>query len=37
MKQYTIQMMLAKLFGISQPKANLWIHSLTPILASALH
>ena len=29
-------MMLAKLFGISQPKANLWIHYLTPILASAL-
>ena len=30
-------MMLAKLFGISQAKANLWIHYLTPILASALH
>lgn len=36
MKQYTTQIMLAKLFGISQPKANLWIHYLTPILAAAL-
>ena len=28
--------MLGKLFGISQPKANLWIHYLLPILSLAL-
>ena len=36
MKQYTTQTMLGQLFGISQPKANLWIHYLIPILSSAL-
>ena len=36
MKQYTTQTVLGKLFGISQPKANLWIHYLMPILSSAL-
>lgn len=36
MKQYTTQTVLGKLFGISQPKANLWIHYLLPILSSAL-
>jgi len=36
MKQYTTQTMLGQLFGISQPKANLWIHYLMPILLSAL-
>jgi hypothetical protein len=36
MKQYTTQTMLGQLFGISQPKANLWIHYLMPILSSAL-
>lgn len=35
-KQYTTQTVLGKLFGISQPKANLWIHYLMPILSSAL-
>ena len=37
MKQYTTQTVLGKLFGISQPKANLWIHYLLPILSSALN
>jgi len=37
MKQYTTQTMQGKLFGISQPKANLWIHYLMPILASSLN
>ena len=36
MKQYPTQTMQGQLFGISQPKANLWIHYLTPILTSAL-
>ena len=36
MKQYTAQTVLGKLFGISQPEANLWIHYLLPILSSAL-
>ncbi|WYD82338.1 MAG: transposase family protein [Candidatus Electrothrix gigas] len=37
MKQYTTQIVHGKLFGISQPKANLWIHYLLPILSSALN
>ncbi|MBF0242693.1 MAG: transposase [Desulfamplus sp.] len=37
MKQYTTQTMQGKLFGISQPKANLWIHYLMPILALSLN
>ncbi|MBF0259480.1 MAG: transposase family protein [Desulfamplus sp.] len=36
MKQYTTQTMFGQLFGISQSKANLWIHYLMPILLSAL-
>jgi len=35
-KQYATQTMHGQLFGISQPKANLWIHYLMPILFSAL-
>ncbi|NEP84982.1 MAG: transposase [Okeania sp. SIO3B3] len=35
-KQYTKQTMLGLSFGISQSKANLWIHFLSPILQSAL-
>ena len=30
-KQYATQTMHGQLFGISQPKANLWIHYLMPI------
>lgn len=35
-KQYPTQTMLGVTFGVSQPKANQWIHFLTPILQSAL-
>jgi hypothetical protein len=35
-KQYPTQTVQGQLFGISQPKANLWIHYLMPILLSAL-
>jgi len=35
-KQYTTQAMLAASFSISQPKANLWIHFLSPILQKTL-
>jgi hypothetical protein len=35
-KQYTSQSMIALTFGISQPKANQWIHFLTPVLQAAL-
>ncbi|MCI5227042.1 MAG: transposase [Candidatus Electrothrix sp. AX2] len=37
MKQYTTQIVHGKLFEISQPKANLWIHYFLPILSSALN
>ena len=37
MKQYMTQTALGQLFGISQPKSNLWIHYLMPILSDALH
>jgi len=35
-KQYPLQSMQGTLFGLSQPKANIWIHFLSPILQSAL-
>ena len=35
-KQYPTQVVLGEIFGISQSKANLWIHFLTPVLQSAL-
>ncbi len=35
-KQYPLQTMQGALFGISQAKANSWIHFLSPILKSAL-
>ncbi len=35
-KQYTTQAMAGQAFGISQPKANQWIHFLTPIMQNAL-
>lgn len=37
MKQYMTQTAFGQLFGISQPKANLWIHHLMPILSDALY
>jgi len=35
-KQYPLQSMQGILFGMSQPKANIWIHFLSPILKAAL-
>ncbi len=35
-KQYPLQCMQGTLFGLSQSKANIWIHFLSPILKSAL-
>lgn len=35
-KQYPTQSYMGSSFGISQPKANLWIHYLSPVLQSAL-
>lgn len=35
-KQYSLQSMQGALFGISQPKTNVWIHFLNPILQSVL-
>lgn len=37
MKQYMTQAAIGQLFGISQPKANMFIHYLTPLLSAALH
>jgi DNA-binding transcriptional regulator YdaS (Cro superfamily) len=33
LKTYPIQIVMAKLFGMSQPRANQWIHRLLPIVA----
>jgi hypothetical protein len=35
-KFYPIQELLGFLFGLSQPQANYWVHTLTPILNKAL-
>ena len=35
-KFYPTQELLGFLFGISQPQANVWIHTLTPVLNAAL-
>jgi hypothetical protein len=35
-KCYPTQELLGFLFGISQPQANVWIHTLTPVLNAAL-
>lgn len=35
-KQYPTQSYLGSSFGMSQPKANLWIHYLSPVLQKAL-
>jgi hypothetical protein len=35
-KQYTTQTMIGATFQLSQPKANLWIHFLSPLLQKAL-
>lgn len=36
LKTYPIQVVLAQLFGISQQRANYWIHQLLPVLKDAL-
>ena len=36
MKQYMTQTAIGNLFGISQPKADMFIHYLTPLLSEAL-
>lgn len=36
LKTYTLQVVLAELFGMSQPRVNQWIHRLLPILRDAL-
>lgn len=36
LKTNNLQMVQAALFGMSQPKANLWLHCLHPILNQAL-
>lgn len=36
LKTNNLQMVQGQLFGMSQPKANLWIHCLHPILNQAL-
>ena len=35
-KQYLTQEMMGVSFGLSQPKVNLWIHFLTPLLEEVL-
>lgn len=35
-KTYPLQVVLAELFGFSQPSANYWIHQLLPVLLDAL-
>jgi hypothetical protein len=35
-KTYPLQVVLAELFGFSQPSANYWIHHLLPVLLDAL-
>lgn len=35
-KQYPTQSYLGSSFGMTQPKANLWIHYLSPVLQNAL-
>lgn len=35
-KTYPLQVVMAELFGFSQPSANYWIHQLLPVLLDAL-
>jgi hypothetical protein len=35
-KSYPVQSIMGELFGISQPQANEWIHTLLPVLKQAL-
>ena len=36
LKTYPLQIVMTKLFGMSQPRANQWIHRLLPIVKAAL-
>src|SRR3954463_1882646 len=36
LKTYPLQVVMAELFGLSQPQANHWIHRLLPVLQAAL-
>jgi hypothetical protein len=36
LKAYPLQALLGELFGLSQPRANYWIHRLLPVLREAL-
>jgi len=36
LKTYPLQVVMAKLFGLSQPQVNYWIHRLLPVLLAAL-
>src|SRR5262245_37102694 len=35
-KTYPLQVVLGELFGLSQARANIWVHRLLPILQAAL-
>lgn len=36
LKTYPLQVVMAELFGLSQPQVNYWIHRLLPVLLAAL-
>lgn len=36
LKTYPLQILLGEVFGLSQPRANIWIHRLLPVLQQAL-
>ncbi len=36
LKTYPLQTLLGEMFGLSQPRANIWIHWLLPVLQQAL-
>jgi hypothetical protein len=36
LKTYPLQALLGEVFGLSQPRANIWVHRLLPVLQQAL-
>jgi hypothetical protein len=36
LKTYPLQVVMAELFGLSQPRVNYWLHRLMPVLRAAL-
>src|SRR5256714_5895428 len=36
LKTYPLQVVMAELFGLSQPRVNYWLHRLLPVLRDAL-